>query len=145
MRDEHYVLALCDAVLGRQSLRQHRFPFLRGDSGRPLPIDAFYPDLKLVIEYRERQHSEPVAFFDRRETVSGVPRGQQRAIYDQRRREVLSKNGIRVIELSYSDFAHGANKRLKRNEPEDINVIRSKLRDYAVQQALPADATSPRR
>lgn len=144
MRDEHYVLALCDAVLGRKSLRRHRFPFLLGDSGRPLPVDAFYPDLKLVIEYRERQHSEPVALFDRRETVSGVPRGQQRAIYDQRRREVLPKNGIRVIELSYSDFAHGSNKRLKRNEQEDISVIRSKLRDYAVQQALPADAASPR-
>ena len=64
MRDEEYILSLCDALLGRKPLRQHRFSFLLGDSGRRLPVDAFYSDLKLVIEYRERQHTEAVALFD---------------------------------------------------------------------------------
>ncbi|WP_309751901.1 hypothetical protein [Novosphingobium sp.] len=45
-----------------------------------LPVDAWYPELALVIEYRERQHSEAVKFFDQRETVSGVGRGEQRRI-----------------------------------------------------------------
>jgi len=38
--DEEYILDLCDEVIGRRSLRQHRFFFLRGDSGRKLPVDA---------------------------------------------------------------------------------------------------------
>lgn len=79
--DEAWIIDLCDAVLGQKALRQHRFPFLLGDPNRRgrkahLPVDAFYPDLKLVIEYHECQHSKPVRFLDRRPTVSGVPRGQ---------------------------------------------------------------------
>jgi len=42
---------------------------------RQLPVDAYYPTLRLAVEYRERQHSEPVPFMDRRQTVSGCSRG----------------------------------------------------------------------
>lgn len=90
--DEHYVLDLCDEVLGEVALRQHRFPWLSGDpsskTGRVvlLPVDGYWPGLRLVVEFYERQHSEAVPFFDKpdRITVSGVPRGQQRALYDER-------------------------------------------------------------
>ena len=83
-KDEANVLALCDQALGAVGLLQHRFDFQKGDPGkraacRRLPVDAFYPDHRLVIEYRERQHSEPVAIMDRRMTVSGCPRGEQRS------------------------------------------------------------------
>jgi hypothetical protein len=64
-RDESYVIDLCDRVLSLKAKRQYRFDFLQGDSGRRLPVDAYYKisgDRKLVIEYREMQHSEPVAF-----------------------------------------------------------------------------------
>ncbi|MEO6118506.1 MAG: hypothetical protein ABIP37_05490, partial [Methylotenera sp.] len=91
MRDEFYILELCDEVLKHIASRQHRFEFLRGDSGRKLPVDAYYSDLKLVIEYRERQHSEAVTLFDKRMTVSGVSRGQQRAKYDELRRQETPK------------------------------------------------------
>ena len=143
-RDEQYVLALCDSVLGCRSERQHRFPFLLGDGPRPakLPVDAYYPELNLVIEYRERQHSEPVQLFDKRATISGVPRGVQRALYDQRRREVLKSKKIHFIELSFSDFECSGRKRLRRNETKDIEVIRAKLERHVVQQRTPAD--SPR-
>jgi hypothetical protein len=76
-RDESYVIDLCDRVLNLKAKRQHRFDFLRGDSGRKLPVDAYYEisvDRKLVVEYREMQHSEPVAFFDKRLTCSGCNR-----------------------------------------------------------------------
>lgn len=130
MRDEEYILNLCDEVLGERSERQKRFDFLKGDKGHRLPVDAYYPQLNLVIEYRERQHFEPVKFFDRRQTVSGVPRGQQRALYDQRRREELPKQGIRLVELSYLDFEHGPSKRLRRETLADREVIRQKLRAF---------------
>lgn len=104
-------------------MRQYRFPFLAGDSGTPLPVDAYYPDLKLVVEYRERQHTEPVKFFDRRQTVSGVSRGEQRRMYDQRRRDVLPQHGIRLVEIGVEDLCHNGSKRLHRNRQGDKKVI----------------------
>lgn len=126
--DESYVIDLCDEVLKLKALRQHRFDFLKGDSGTKLPVDAYYPSLNLVVEFRERQHTEEVKFFDKRQTVSGVGRGEQRKLYDQRRREVLPKHGIKLIELDYSDFEHTRNKKLVRNKEADLKVIMKKLR-----------------
>lgn len=131
-RDEDYVIGLCIEVLGAKALKQHRFDFLRGDAGRELQVDAYYPSLNLVIEYRECQHTEAVPHFDKpdRLTVSGVHRGKQRAIYDQRRRDVLPRHGIRLIEIEYSDLAHRANGRLLRDLENDLAALRSKLADF---------------
>lgn len=127
--DEFYVIDLCDEVLGIRASRQHTFDFLRGDGtpGRTLPVDAYYPELNLVIEYRERQHTESVVFFDKKATVSGVNRAEQRCIYDQRRRDVLPNNGIRLVVISYSDLKHDRCKRLVRDRLNDLAVIRSML------------------
>jgi hypothetical protein len=121
--DEHYVLDLCDDVLGRIGLRQHRFDFLLGDPNAQgkcakLPVDSYYPELNLVIEYKEQQHTKPNKHFDKPDlfTVSGVHRGEQRKIYDQRRLEVLPKQGIRVVEISYSDFEFDRNGRVLRSD-----------------------------
>lgn len=130
MRDEEYVLNLCDEVLGCRSSRQHRFAFLCGDTGRPLPVDAYYPELSLVIEYQERQHVESAPFFDRRKTVSGVSRGIQRALYDQRRREVLPQNALHLVEFSVTEFAHNGRKRLLRLRARDVSVICARLAPF---------------
>ena len=126
-RDEVYVIDLCDEVLGMKSSRQHRFPFLLGDSGIALPVDAYYEKLGLVVEYCERQHTEAVFFFDRKQTVSGVSRGEQRRIYDERRKEVLPQHGIRFVNISYSDFEYNSQKRIIRNHQQDIEIVRNKL------------------
>lgn len=127
--DEHYVIDLCDEILGLKASRQHTFDFLRGDGepGRKLPVDAYYPNLKLVVEYKERQHTESVAFFNKETTVSGVSRDEQRRIYDQRRRDVLPKHGIQLIEISYTDLKQDNRKRLIRSRQEDIALIRRLL------------------
>jgi len=132
VKDSAYIIDLCDSVLGATALREHRFEFLRGDANTSLPVDAYYPSLKLVIEYREKQHTQTVSLFDKPErlTVSGVHRGQQRVIYDQRRRDVLPKHGIELVELSYSDFAHNNQKRLMRDKTADVKVIREKLTKF---------------
>lgn len=126
--DEAYVLDICDEVLGLKGLRQHRFDFLRGDSGTKLPVDVYYPTLKLVIEYREKQHTEAVAFFDKRVTSSGISRGEQRRKYDELRRTEIPKNGLELIEFDYSEFGHTKGKRLLRNREEDEKIIREKLK-----------------
>jgi hypothetical protein len=135
-RDESYVLDICDRVLSLKAKRQNRFDFLRGTSGRRLPVDAYYEigaDRKLVIEYREMQHSEPVAFFDKRLTCSGCNRAEQRRRYDELRRIVLPHHGIRLIEFDYSMFQHTGRKRLKRDAPKDEVVIREKISDFLPQ------------
>lgn len=132
--DEHYVLDLCDEVLGITGLRQHRFDFLLGDPNAQgkcakLPVDIYYPELNLVIEYKEQQHTKPNRHFDKPNlfTVSGVHRGEQRKIYDQRRLEVLPKHGIIVIEISYSDFKFDGRDRILRSN-NNIEKVKKLLK-----------------
>lgn len=116
-------------MLGQQAHRGHRFDFLRGDRGRNgvgthLPVDAYYAALQVVVEYCERQHTEPVAFFNKRQRVSGVGRGEQRAIYDQRHRQILPQHGVRLVELSFANFLHDSRKRLLRTDGDGAAVAR---------------------
>ena len=126
--DEYYVINLCNEVLGRTALQQHKFDFLRGDSGKHLPVDAYYEDLNLVIEYCESQHTSSTPFFDRKMTVSGVSRGEQRKMYDERRRDVLPQNGIRIINIHYTDF--GTTKQIHRNYERDLEIVKQKLYEF---------------
>ena len=125
--DEYYFIDLCDRVLGSKASRGHRFTFLTGDADqngtkRSLPVDVFYSVHNLVIEYCKRQHTESVSFFDRKTTVSGISRREQRRLYDQRRRDVLPSHGLSLIEFHYSDFGHTPSKRLRREEA-DAGII----------------------
>ena len=131
-RDEDYVIDLCDEVLGEEASRQHRFDFLRGDAGTKLPVDAYYASKKLVVEYNEKQHTESVKLFDNKPTVSGVSRGEQRRIYDERRKEILPKNEIKLIVISYDDFKHDGKKRIKRDKERDIEVVKNKFIEAGV-------------
>ena len=138
-KDAPYVIDLCDRVLGTPAFREHRFDFLRGDPGSngrapaTLPVDAYYPTLNLVIEYCERQHTEPVRHFDKPDvvTVSGVHRGLQRALYDQRRHDILPEHGITLVELHCSEFKCKGSKRLLRLAGDDEAVIRKRLVRWA--------------
>jgi hypothetical protein len=123
--DEDYILDLCDEVLEMKSLRQHRFFFLRDESGHRLPVDAFYPRLKLVIEYRE--HPQRAAPLDHRAAVSNAARDTQRALHDERRRAELPRHGIQLIELSFDEFPHDPRNRLLRSRHKDLVIIRARL------------------
>lgn len=124
--DESYVIDLCDEILGCKASRQHRFDFLRGDAGTSLPVDAYYSELKMVVEYYESQHTKSVPFFDNKITISGVSRGEQRKKYDRLRQTILPEHGIKLIIISYTDF--GTSKHLKRNREHDLKVIKNILK-----------------
>lgn len=133
--DEYYVVSLCNEILGMEASQQHTFDFLRGDAsegkqGRCLPVDAYYESLNLVIEYCESQHTESASFFDPKATVSGVSRGEQRKIYDQRRMDVLPQHGIKHVQIHYSNF--GATKKIKRNNNHDIEVVKEILASHGM-------------
>jgi hypothetical protein len=135
--DEQYVIDLCDKVLRSKGHRQHKFGFLVGDPGkngkcRRLPVDAYYEDAKLVIEYRELQHISSVKHFDKPHilTCSGCHRGEQRRRYDERRREFIPANGLALVELSFLMFEHNSQKRLRRIPTTDEAVIRQELQAF---------------
>jgi hypothetical protein len=133
-RDEAYVIDLCERVLSSPALRQHTFDWLLGDPGksgsrRRLPVDAYWPDHDLVVEYRELQHDMPMPHFDKphRMTVSGVHRGEQRALYDARRDEGIPAHGMRLVVIKPSDLDATARGRLRRNMDHDLAAIRRLL------------------
>lgn len=128
--DETYIIDLCDEVLNLKGLRQHRFDFLRGDSGTKLPVDAYYAGLNLVIEYYERQHTEAVPHFDKRMTVSGISRSEQRKRYDELRKIELPNNGLKLVIFNYTEFAHKSGNRLIRDLGNDLEVINKKLNGF---------------
>jgi len=132
--DEAYVVDLCDAILGEPASRQHRFDWLLGDPGRDgrrrtLPVDAYYAGHRLVIEYRERQHDEPIAHFDKPDilTVSGVHRGIQRRIYDDRRAAEIPAHGLRLVVVRPSELTADQRGRLLRRREPDEAALRALL------------------
>lgn len=147
--DEAYVIDLCDGLLGERARRQHRFEWLEGDASasgarRALPVDAYYERQGLVVEYRERQHHESVPFFDRRQTVSGVGRGEQRRLYDRRREEEIPKHGLRLVAIRSDQLRVDRRGRLLRDERHDSGVLAALLKQTASHgQALPPSRRSP--
>ncbi|QGP90643.1 hypothetical protein GKZ92_23330 (plasmid) [Gordonia sp. 135] len=132
--DEHYVLDLCDEILGVPGIRQARFDWLRGDPsprlprGAMLPVDGFWRELNLAVEFQEEQHSQPSAFFDRRHTVSGVGRGQQRRLYDERKRMLIPEHGLRLVVIEKVVFKVKS-RRIVRDRARDLEIVRQHLDD----------------
>lgn len=136
LSDEHYVIDLCEEVLSAPASRQHRFDWLEGDpsekTGRRvrLPVDGYWEALGLVVEYAERQHGESVTIFDKPDvlTVSGVHRGLQRAIYDQRRRDLIPAQGLVLVEISVERFTTKSGK-IVRDHERDLVSVREALNE----------------
>ncbi|WP_201329202.1 hypothetical protein [Nostocoides australiense] len=126
------MLDLCDEVLGIAARRQATFDWLRGDPspsrprGTKLPVDGYWAELALAVEFQEEQHSQSSPFFDRRQTVSGVGRGEQRRIYDERKRRVIPEHGVRLVVVQKSAF-EVKSKRIVRDRARDIEVVRARL------------------
>lgn len=132
--DEAYVVDLCNKVLGEAALAQHKFDWLLGDAGTSgrrakLPVDAYWPGHRLVVEYRELQHDQPVPHFDKpdRLTISGVHRGEQRALYDARRDTEIPAHGLRLVVVRPADLDADSRGRLRRNPEADLSALRKIL------------------
>lgn len=132
-RVAHYVLDLCDQALGLPGTREHGFEWLRGDpppgktQGTRLRVDSCWPELGLVVEVNEQQHDEPSPFIDRRPTVSGVGRGEQRRLYDLRRATLIPANGLRLVIIRPSQLSIGPKGGRKPDRGADLTVVRQLL------------------
>jgi hypothetical protein len=71
-----------------------------------------------------------VPFFDKpdRLTVSGVSRGEQRALYDARRRDLIPQRGIRLVIVTLDDFESRRGK-IVRDHDRDIAAVTRILRN----------------
>ena len=89
-------------------------------------MDGYWPDLRLVVEFQEEQHSAPSPFFDRWQTVSGVGRGEQRRRYDERKRILIPQHGLRLVVIEKSEFVLRSRK-IDRDHARDLQVVRQHL------------------
>ncbi len=140
--DETYVISLCDEVLSLQADRQKRFDFLLGNlhkNGKTqtlLPVDAYYEELQLVIEYKEIQNYRPVAAFDKdedeeeKESSKSASREEQRRTYDERRAKVLPENDISMLVISYSDFEYDDQNKIIRDKESDLEIVKKALKNF---------------
>jgi hypothetical protein len=125
-RTERYVVSLLEQLLGPAE-RGKRFEWAVGDispkTGRAarLPFDAVWEARKLIVEVDEEQHHEATPLFDKPDhmTVSGVHRGEQRRIYDERKRAAAVVQGYRLVAIRWS-------RRAKR-DPSDLERVRAML------------------
>lgn len=135
-RDQAFVTSLVAELLGEEPLRDHRFSWLMGDTGRLLPVDAHFPNHNLVLEYRERQHlaDRPDSFsmWDRRMTASGMTRREQRARYDRLRETEIPAHGLRLIVVNADDLGVDRRGRLLRIGEDDMRVLRRILTAHGI-------------
>ena len=99
----NYVIGLASELLGEEPDREKLYPWALGDvsaktgHARRLPFDAVWEKRRLIVEVDEDQHRRPVSFWDKPDvlTVSGVHRGEQRHLYDERKRAAARREVIR--------------------------------------------------
>ena len=131
LSDKYYVMNLCDEALKQKAKRQKRFDFLVGDLHKDgktrtqLPVDAFYHDLNLVIEFKEAPLAEPTEFFNKLnvKTVSGISRSKQREKYDRVKAAELPLNGIKLVEIPFSVFTCDELNRIVRDHEQDLKRV----------------------
>jgi hypothetical protein len=88
---------------GKSVLKHHRPKWLGG-----LELDIYLPEIKLGIEYQGQQHYFPIEVWGGEQALLDLQ------IRDQRKRELCSLNGIRLIEFDFT-------------EPLEINYVKNKI------------------
>ena len=129
-RTANYVIELLVEILGEEPEREKRFDWALGDvsakTGRQvtLPFDAVWESRRLIVEVDESQHHEPVEFWDKPDvvTVTGVARGEQRAIYDSRKRNAARAQKYPGVAIPWE----------RRPVPEKRNRVADRARVEAI-------------
>ena len=70
-----------------------------------LPVDSYWPNANIVVEYRERQDD------------------LQRALSDARRDELIPTHGIRLVVVTPADHDATPRGRLRRNPDLDLKAL----------------------
>ena len=135
-RTENYVIGLLERRLGSAE-RGKRFDWALGDESPKtqrrarLPFDAVWETRKLIVEVAEDQHQEPTPLFDKPDqmTISGVHRGEQRRLYDERKRSAAETHGYKMVTIKWS--------RSRKHVASDLDELIVMLADAGVEVAAP--------
>ncbi|AXT52604.1 hypothetical protein D1818_17840 [Aquimarina sp. BL5] len=133
--DEYYLVNLCDELLQQKASRKHTFDTLvgnlhkRGKGRTKLPLDAYYEDLKLVLEFFRKNKAT-----DELDEKEKARRAQIKYYKELKKKAVLTKK-LRLIEINYALFENDANK-LIRNAENDRLVLKDVLKDFVQNQKL---------
>ncbi len=130
--DEFYLVNLADSLLQQKASRKHTFDSLVGNlhkknKGRTkLPLDAYYEELKLVLEFFKDE--EDVNFNKLSEKEQAII--TQRKYYDQVKKEAVRKKDLQLLEIRYSQFECDSEGNLLRDTSKDTKVFRGILKNY---------------
>lgn len=91
-----------------------------------MPLDGYWVSQQLVVEFKEKQHFEPVAFWDQKITAPGTTRGEQRKIYDERKVGQTAEHGIRPVHVRQDAFPMAKGK-IDRDPERDLDIVRRLL------------------
>ncbi len=107
---ENKCIGIFEKILGEKAIRNKGvFDFLIGDKSTRLPVDAFFPVNKIVVEYMGEQHFKDIEMMNQR-----PGRKDQRKRYDNLRRALIPQHGFKLILVKY-------------NEPLTEEYLRTKL------------------
>ncbi|QHI36909.1 hypothetical protein IMCC3317_22790 [Kordia antarctica] len=128
--DENYLLNICDELLGQEASRKHTFDTLvgnlhkRGKGRTKLPVDAYYKELKLVMEFF--QQNKPFEELDEKEQA----RITQIKYYDELKKEAVLAKSFRYMKINYAQFECDEANKLIRNTENDTLVLKEILKDF---------------
>ncbi|MFK7749637.1 MAG: hypothetical protein AB8B65_14670 [Kordia sp.] len=128
--DENYLLNLCDELLDKKASRKHTFDTLvgnlhkRGKGRTKLPLDAYYQELKLVIEFFQKEKN----FEDLDEKEQA--RITQIKYYDELKKEAVLNKKFRYMKINFAQFQCNENDKLIRNTENDIIILKQILKDF---------------
>jgi len=128
--DEYYLVNLCDELLQQKASRKHTFDTLvgnlhkRGKGRTKLPLDAYYENLKLVLEFfRKNEITEEL---DEEEKA----RKAQIKYYNQLKKKAILTKKLRLVEINYASFECDAENKLVKNSESDRSVLKGILKDF---------------
>ncbi len=128
--DEYYLVNLCDELLQQKASRKHTFDTLvgnlhkRGKGRTKLPLDAYYEDLKLVLEFFRKD--EVTEELDEKEQA----RKAQIKYYNELKKKAIRTKKLRLVEVNYALFECNDANKLIRNMENDTLVLKGILKDF---------------
>lgn len=136
--DEVYLMELIDGLLNETGSRKHTFEYLLGDLHKngetrtKLPLDLYYANLKLAIEFIEHPERKKNADDSKEEklTVSGLKRTDQRLKYLNRKKVILTNKDKSFIEIPLENFEVDESMQLVRDKNKDESVLRELLSEF---------------
>lgn len=115
--DERLVVKIISELLNEAPIKQHTWDWLTNpESGRPLYVDAYFPQHNLVIEYDGKQHRKFIPFYHK--THQQFTELQRR---DRVKERLLKQLGISLI-------------RITSKEPKTIKHIATRLHQFLAPQ-----------